>query len=349
MPYKEVKVYSDGNHFIGIPHTTRKVRKSITKIEGEELNPEECSSIEGTELPLEETLNEKTDNQTNVDGELETVADDSRGDNSEPVKNELKLTRKELFERLYDETKSLSKAQREKTIIAEMRTRFNTYEATRNYVECNLERKFRNLVCRRIRMVRKANLHLNEFNYFVTFTYDSSKLDETSFRKKLMNCLSLFSSRKGWRYIGVWERSPEKHRLHFHGIFIIPKGTMPGELVDVNDYSLKSHKRQTTHQNTYFLKNFGRNDFEEIESKLMMGSALAYLMKYLEKTGEKIVYSRGLPQFFITDITDDDVVCEMGDDEYKKLLLFDNFICWDEGEYVGRVSPETISKLRKSN
>ena len=74
-----------------------------------------------------------------------------------------------------------------------------------------------------------------------------------------------------------------------------------------------------------------------------------YLMKYLEKTGEKIVYSRGLPQFFITDVTDDDVVCEMGDDEYKKLLLFDNFICWDDGEYIGRVSAETISKLPKSN
>ena len=35
--------------------------------------------------------------------------------------------------------------------------------------------------------------------------------------------------------------------------------------------------------------------------------------------------------------------------EDKKLLLFDNFKCWDDGEYIGEVSPNTISKLRKSN
>lgn len=355
MPYGKVKVYSDGNHFIGIPHTTRPARKSVPKIEGEELDVEERSSlegaelVEGAELPFEETPKEKTDDQVNDNAESDGFDKSFAEDKSEPVKHELKLTRKELFERLYDETKSLSKAQRKKAIIAEMRPRFKSYEDTRDFVIRNLERKVRNLICRRTRMVRKANLHLDEFNYFVTITYDGSKLDEKSFRKKLKNCLGLLSYRKGWRYIGVWERSPEKHRLHFHGIFIIPKGTMPGELIDVNDYSLKSHKRQITHQNTYFLKHFGRNDFEEIESKLMMGSALQYLMKYLEKTGEKIVYSRGLPQFFITDVTDDDIVCEMGDDEYKKLLLFDNFICWDEGEYVGRVSAETISKLPKSN
>ena len=355
MPYEKVKVYSDGNHYIGIPHTTRPARKSVPKIEGEELDVEEHSSlegaelVEGAELPFEETPKETSNDSTNEKTESGDVDESCVGAKNQPVKHELKLTRKELFERLYDETKSLSKAQRKMAIIAEMRPRFKSYEDSHDYVVRNLERKVRNLVCRRTRMVRKANLHLDEFNYFVTFTYDDRKLDEKSFRKKLTNCLSLLSSRKGWRYIGVWERSPEKHRLHFHGIFIIPKGTMPGELIDVNDYSLKSHKRQITHQNTYFLKKFGRNDFDEIESKIMMGSALQYLMKYLEKTGEKIVYSRGLPQFFITDVTDDDVVCEMGDDEYKKLLLFDNFICWDDGEYIGRVSAETISKLPKSN
>lgn len=38
--------------------------------------------------------------------------------------------------------------------------------------------------------------------------------------------------RKGWKYVGVWERSPEKQRLHFHGIFYIPEGTMPGMLLE---------------------------------------------------------------------------------------------------------------------
>ena len=66
------------------------------------------------------------------------------------------------------------------------------------------------------------------------------------------------------------------------------------------------------------------------------------------KSGEKIVYSRGLPQFFISDILDDDVVCTHGLED-KKLLLFDDFTCFDEGCYVGTVSRETIKHMRKNN
>ena len=44
--------------------------------------------------------------------------------------------------------------------------------------------------------------------------------------KSLKNCLKHLSNRKGWKYIGVFERSPEKKRLHFHGIFHIPENAM---------------------------------------------------------------------------------------------------------------------------
>lgn len=71
-------------------------------------------------------------------------------------------------------------------------------------------------------------------------------------------------------------------------------------------------------------------------------------MKYIEKTGEKIVYSKGLPQYFISDILDEDIVCTIGQED-KKLLLFDDFMCLDEGEIMGRVSPEVIDKMRKCN
>ena len=79
-----------------------------------------------------------------------------------------------------------------------------------------------------------------------------------------------------------------------------------------------------------------------------MSEAMAYLMKYLEKTGEKIIYSKGLPQYFISDIIDNDIICTVGQEE-KNLLLFDDFICWDEGCYMGEVSPAVIEQLRKSN
>ena len=122
---------------------------------------------------------------------------------------------------------------------------------------------------------------------------------------------------------------------------------MPGELVEVNDYSFSSKKRQITMQNTYFNTYFGRSDFEEIDEHLT-AQALQYMLKYIEKTGERIVYSRGLYQYFISDIMDEDIICVTGTDE-NKFILFDDFGCWDEGCYMGQNSPEVRSQMRKSN
>ena len=105
---------------------------------------------------------------------------------------------------------------------------------------------------------------------------------------------------------------------------------------------------QTTYQDPYFVMHFGRCDFEPINDKLEIGSMIQYIVKYLEKTGEKLVYSKGLPQYFISDILDEDVAGRIGAED-KKLLLFDDFTCYDQGMLVGKVSPDTISKLRKSN
>ena len=146
----------------------------------------------------------------------------------------------------------------------------------------------------------------------------------------------------------MWERSPEKKRLHFHGVLDIPDGTMPGLLYEKSDYSFNKHRRLITVQNTYFNDRFGRCDFEKIEGYGKLGEALAYIMKYIEKSGEKIVYSKGLPQFFISDIMEDDVVCNIGMED-SKLLLYDDFRCWDEGVLVGTVGADTIKQLRKSN
>ena len=123
---------------------------------------------------------------------------------------------------------------------------------------------------------------------------------------------------------------------------------MPGELIEVNDFSLITHKRQTTIQNTYFNEKFGRSDFEKIDDNRKMGAAVAYILKYIEKSGERIVYSRGLPQYFISDILPEDVVMRVGQEE-KKLLLFDDFKCIDEGCIVGTVSDDTIKQMPKSN
>ena len=123
---------------------------------------------------------------------------------------------------------------------------------------------------------------------------------------------------------------------------------MPGILYEKEDYKFNTHRRQVTIQNTYFNERFGRCDMEPIRDRTEMGSAMAYIMKYIEKSGEKIVSSKNLPQFFISDILEDDVITRVGQDE-SKLLLYDDFTCWEEGVYIGVVSPDVIKQLRKCN
>ena len=59
-------------------------------------------------------------------------------------------------------------------------------------------------------------------------------------------------------------------------------------------------------------------------------------------------YSKGLPQYFVSDIMDEDVVCPFGLED-KKLLLYDDFLCWDEGVLIGAVSKAVISQMPKAN
>ena len=119
-------------------------------------------------------------------------------------------------------------------------------------------------------------------------------------------------------------------------------------MIDVNDYNFKSRRRRITHQNTYFNEKFGRSDFEEIVNNGVLGEAMAYIMKYIEKSGERIVYSGGLPQFFVSDIMDGDIVCQYGENE-NKFILSDEFGCWDEGEYRGQVCGEMIARMPRIN
>lgn len=58
---------------------------------------------------------------------------------------------------------------------------------------------------------------------------------------------------------------------------------------------------------------------------------MAYILKYIGKTNEKIVYSRKLPVYVISNIDENDVLCGIGVEE-KKLLLQDKFMCDNEGE-----------------
>ena len=384
MPYGETKVYFDGSHYVAIPHTeTPRKRgrykgppkgKAPAKQDGlldrkdvenlfVECDPADrvfdAKPTKRYELPdrkrdakppkqyelLDRNGNAIPPEEDELSDRKDSADSTSEHELSDRIPDE-KPTEKEVFNRLYAEHINLPRKERKKQILEDMKPYFEDERTTELFVDANMTRKQTNLTSRRIRLIRKVNLQV--FNYFVTFTYDGALHTEESFQLKLRRCLAHYSYRKGWKYIGVWERSPEKQRLHFHGLFYIPEGTLPGEMKEVVGYSFSEHKKQITLQNSHFKKEFGRNDFSPIVGKERIGSAIAYILKYIEKSGEKIVYSRGLPQFFISDILDDDVVCTHGLED-KKLLLFDDFSCFDEGCYVGTVSRETIKHMRKNN
>ena len=344
MPYPKCKIYSDRSHYIAIPHTERPY-KPRRKVQEEEIVVEEPREQEAQESKTPQAAPD-TEEQACEEQVLEETGDEMSHTSPKKVTAERRMTRKQLFESLYREGGGLKKRALKSMLIKGMKSYFPSEQAAREYVDRNLRRKQRNLVARRIRMSRKANLQT--FNYFVTLTYNSAIHTEESFKRKLRTTLSHFADRKGWKYIGVWERSPEKKRLHFHGVFHIPEGTLSGEMEEIKSYSFATHKRQVMMQNSFFLKRFGRNDFEKITDENRIGDALSYLMKYIEKSGEKIVYSRGLPQFFISDVMDEDVACTMGE-EQEKLVLHDDFGCWVDGEYMGKVSKDTIAKMPKAN
>lgn len=255
-----------------------------------------------------------------------------------PTETELKV--KEMLNECTDETRT----EKKERIVNELNEKVKDIEKTKEIVNKVIEKEKRNRIVRLTRLFRKANLQ--QWNYFCTFTYDSSKLTEEEFRVKFLNCLRHLSTRKDWKYIGVFERSPEQKRLHFHGIFVIAE--MVGELKETKDYSTKTHQMQITHQNIFFLERFGRNDFSKIENANHTQEAIMYMLKYIRKTGEKVIYSKHLQTFFITDILEDDVVCTIGQED-RKILLYDNFRCLDfsTGEVLGTVSKELIDKLPK--
>ena len=216
MPYPKCKIYSDGGHYIAIPHTTRPYRPrrkpceeviTVTEEVTEQPTAEASAFSEDESAPVSpaETIIEEVSNDTKTPPQAA----------NEAVKIERKTTRRELIEELYARYQSLPRYKRKAAILKEMRPHFKNEDGARLYVDTQMSRKLRNLIARRVRMTRKVNLQ--EFNYFVTFTYDGALHTEESFQKGLKTCLRNFCNRKGWKYIGVWERSPQKTRLHFHG------------------------------------------------------------------------------------------------------------------------------------
>ena len=254
--------------------------------------------------------------------------------------------KKEQFEAAYKESQQLPNKERKAYMRKAMEETIPDKEQRKEYVERNNERKKTNAIRRKVRLAKKA--YLQEWSYFCTFTFSDALHTEESFRKSLRNTFKHLVARRGWKHIGVWERGGETGRLHFHGIFYIPPDGMVGEIVETKDYSTKDHRMQTAYQNTYFLERYGRNDFQALGSPMEVQHSLGYLMKYIEKSGERLIYGGDLPTYFVSDVMDEDVICPYGIDD-RKAILADNFTCISDGEIMGTVSKEVIEKMPKAN
>ncbi len=179
-----------------------------------------------------------------------------------------------------------------------------------------------NAFVRSQRFYRKG--HLNDWNYFVTFTYNDDLLNEVDFRKCLKSCLSHFHTRRNWAYMGAFERGTKTERLHFHGLLNVPDGQMVGKLTKLKDYDTNAHRMQWRTENDFFAKRFGRNDFLPIvKEQLDIEGKLDYIIKYVKKGGEKIVYSRGIPTELFVPVPDSEIAGYY-DDDSGRALLFDD-------------------------
>lgn len=103
MPYGETKVYFDGSHYIAIPHTTRPT-KSRPKPPEEKIvvvdKAEEENGVKPVSVPSESDV--ETIQPSEENAATEVVSEPS---SSQPKARE--MTRKELFEELYEKSKEM--------------------------------------------------------------------------------------------------------------------------------------------------------------------------------------------------------------------------------------------------
>jgi len=176
-----------------------------------------------------------------------------------------------------------------------------------SYIWEQLKKKISNYKARVKRFTDKANL--NAWTHFCTFTYDSKKFSsEEAFKKSLRKCLSNLHTRRGWKYMGEWEKGDENGRLHFHCLLYVPEGQMLGEIKEVNEYNPKSGLNKKINLNSFFQSHFGRNDFSPIDRDIF-NDAINYILKYIDKNCERVIYSRAVPTCIIMPVSEEQIAC----------------------------------------
>ena len=331
QPKKVYKIYNDGGHFIATPVLHKATRKP------QDLLPKHNKTDEYTDeqkaLILRRVMRDKRreldENGNKRDKNAVDKIDLSMDNGKHNSRTALDILFDSLYFTAYKQGLKDNKLDKPMTdfIRAGILKLYPDMDGLDEYIADKIKRKLNNLHHRKKRFRRKANL--NRWNYFVTFTYDDTKQTAESFKKKLRKCLSNLHTRRGWKYMGVFEEAPETGRLHFHGLIYVPAGEMLGTLTEKQDYSTAQGKMQVRNENDFFEKTFGRNDFCEVSiDEMKNGKRTEYILKYIGKTNERICYSRGIPTEICKAIDGDDIITEMHD-FVTKYILFDDIISWE--------------------
>lgn len=239
---KSCKVYKDGMHFIAMRPTVG--------ISGPRHKPppEEPIEVIEQETSVSEQDPPKDDGAVQDESVCDDIPDEPEETERPPTKRI--STRADEFIRWYRESVGMRREKRREFIASKLHPYFPTEESLYRYIDRKMDTRYRSDIARRIRCLRRAALH--ELSYFCTFTYDDKKMDEQTFERRLLNTLRHFASRKGWKYMGTWERGGDTNRLHFHAIMYIPNDKMSGEIVQKRDYDVKKRRMVEYTTNTFF-------------------------------------------------------------------------------------------------
>ena len=134
------------------------------------------------------------------------------------------------------------------------------------------------------------------------------------------------------------------------GTLSIPEDKLSGEIITKSEYDVKKRRMVDYVTNTFFEDRFGRNTFQLIDgTSFSMNTAIDYVMKYIEKDGGRIICSRGLKTFILTDIDNEDIIARLREDSNSKYILFDDFTVYKDGVKLGEFSPSVLAQANMTN
>lgn len=125
----------------------------------------------------------------------------------------------------------------------------------------------------------------NNFNYFVTFTFDASKINRSNFnacKNKILKAFNHFKDRYDpeLKYILVPELHKNGIAIHFHGLIYTSNFKLLKKLYFSKDYFTNVYRHE------FFFKRFGANCFIPITNS--SERVAFYITKYISKSNVRV-------------------------------------------------------------